>query len=276
MRAPSGSRLVRGAAICALTFGLGAGASSWATTKEDDASRERELSRFLFEQARVYQKARGSALVPLSLDAYAPRVGLVDAKSLFERATKGPAAAPAPDTAERLFEESIVTTYRMLLNTPIACCLCTTAPTCNDGLFCNGGEVCSGGICGAGSTPCVDFDPCTTDLCLENTDTCSFAPLPPPAEVAQLDVKRLVPASPVATITWSSVGGASAYNVYRGDFANLGDLACFQSGVSGTSQNDDGAIPVRAFYMLVSSLGCGESGLGNGNPSPRPPPPGCP
>jgi hypothetical protein len=75
---------------------------------------------------------------------------------------------------------------------------------------------------------------------------------------------------------WWGGGAVSSYNVYRSASANLGGLACFQGGVTGTPQNDDGALPNKTFYFLVSSLACGESGLGNGNPSPRPPAPGCP
>lgn len=262
--------------VVVLAAGLLCLSISTVPAQERDDSRERALSRFLFEQARVYQLARGSGLVPMSLDAYQPRVQIADAKTLLDRAAGKPAAGTALDTAEQMLRQAIVTTYRMLLDNSIPCCLCSTPATCNDGLFCNGGEICQSGICAPGSAACVDGDPCTTDSCVENTDSCSFSPVAPPPEVVRLDVRRTDPASSVATITWSAVSGASAYNVYRGASANLGDLACFQSGVTETRQDDDGALPGGVFYVLVSSLGCGESGLGTGNPSPRPPAPGCP
>jgi len=40
--------------------------------------------------------------------------------------------------------------------------------------------------------------------------------------------------------------------------ANLANLACFQSGLTGTSQNDDGALPAQVFYYLVTSKACSE------------------
>jgi fibronectin type 3 domain-containing protein len=94
--------------------------------------------------------------------------------------------------------------------------------------------------------------------------------------VAQLNVSRSAPLSSVATLTWSAATGATSYNVYRGASANLGDLACFLPGVTGLTHNDDGALPVGAFYYLVTSKACTESGLGPASPSPRPAPPGCP
>lgn len=263
-------------AACALAVGLGALSMSPVTAQDGNASRESALSRFLMEQALVHMHARGDALVPKSRDAYMPRVPIPDANALFERAGGKPLARPTLGANEQLLEQAILTTYQMLLSDGIPCCLCSVPATCTDGLFCNGGEICTSGICAPGVTPCVDGDPCTTDSCVEVTDSCSFSPVPPPAEVARLDVTRSDPASSVATITWSAVTGASAYNVYRGASANLGDLACFQSGVTETRQDDDGALPARAFYFLVSSLACSESSLGTGNPSPRPPAPGCP
>ena len=99
---------------------------------------------------------------------------------------------------------------------------------------------------------------------------------PPPAEVASLNLSRSAPASPVATLAWSGVSDATSYNVFRGTLAGLGDLACFTTGVTGTSSNDDGAVPAKAYYYLVASVACGQSGLGSGQPGPRPLPPTCP
>ncbi len=50
---------------------------------------------------------------------------------------------------------------------------------CDDGLFCTVGEVCTDGVCG-NSEPrnCLDEDPCTTDTCDEEADTCVNDPDP--------------------------------------------------------------------------------------------------
>ncbi len=48
---------------------------------------------------------------------------------------------------------------------------------CDDALFCNGGETCSATLgCLAGTPPCVDAIACTADSCVENTDSCVYAP----------------------------------------------------------------------------------------------------
>jgi hypothetical protein len=51
---------------------------------------------------------------------------------------------------------------------------CATTSDCGDGCFCNGFETCVAGICEAGTAPCADTTECTTDLCDEDTDSCSF------------------------------------------------------------------------------------------------------
>lgn len=276
MRNLGGSRLGRVAVSCALVA-ISCGLSASAITAQVlDESRELRLSRLLFEQARARQLAHGGGPVPISLDAYGLSVKLVDAKTLLDRASGKAETQPAISEADRLMERTIALAYQSLLANGISCCPCSSAATCSDGLFCNGGEGCIEAYCYSGSAPCVDNNPCTIDSCVENTDSCSFQQVPPPAEVAQLAVGRSAPASSVATLAWSTVAGASAYNVYRGASSNLFGLACFQSGVTATTQNDDGALPGGAFYFLVTSLACGESGLGSGRPNLRPPPPGCP
>ncbi|MDI7269130.1 MAG: hypothetical protein QME96_14165 [Myxococcota bacterium] len=54
---------------------------------------------------------------------------------------------------------------------------------CDDGLFCITGDRCRLGLDGLmhchgelGASPCVDTDPCTIDLCDEETDSCSYEP----------------------------------------------------------------------------------------------------
>ena len=246
--------------------------STLAATAEDPiASRETELRRFQFEQMLAFMRALGKKVVPNSPYDPLPRIQFPDAKAQFERA--GGKLVPIPPTNDQLLEQAIARTYQQML-APGGCCPCSAAATCSDGLFCNGAEVCTAGNCARGPAPCVDANPCTTDSCTENTDTCSFTPVQP--AVAQLNLSRSTPSTTVAALAWPAVTGASSYNIYRGTSANLSDLACFVKGVTATSRNDDGAVPVRAFYYLVTSVGCGESGLGNVNPSPRPPPPGCP
>ena len=261
------------AAAGALAAGL-FGLSTLAASAEDPgASRESALRRFQFEQMLAFHRARGDAFVPKSPYDPTPPMRFAGSRAQFERT--GGNLVPTPPTHDQLLEQAMVVTFRQMLVGNV-CCPCSSPASCNDGLFCNGTEVCASGTCTAGSPPCVDGDPCTIDSCTENTDTCTFPPAPPPPQVAQLDVSRSAPSSTVATLAWSAVTGASAYNIYRGASADLGDLACFQGGVTVTSQNDDGVRPARAFYYLVSSLACGESDLGTGNPSPRPPAPGCP
>ncbi len=49
-----------------------------------------------------------------------------------------------------------------------------TAP-CDDGLFCSAGDVCSAGACTAGpGNGCDDGNECTTEICDEETDGCTF------------------------------------------------------------------------------------------------------
>lgn len=273
MRILRGGRRRKLAAACVVVAGLSMSAIA---AQDATESSEQRLSRLLFEQARARMIAHGAGPVPLALDAYAARVPLTDAKSLLDRVSAGAAFPSAIDTSERLFERALENTYENLLLHPIACCLCTSTVTCNDNIFCNGAETCASGACSVSAPPCVDGNACTTDYCNEAADLCSWQPVPPPAEVSQLAVTRSAPGSPVASLGWSVVAGASAYNVYRGASSNLGDLACFQSSVAGNAQNDDGAMPIRAFFYLVTARACGESSLGFGNPAPRPPAPGCP
>lgn len=260
-------------AACALAVGVCSGPSRASTGDVPDVSRELALRRFQFQQLLDFQRARGADVVPPSPYDPLPRMQLTDAKTQFEWA--GGKFVPVPPTHDRLLEQAIVRTFQQLL-LPSACCPCVDASTCGDGFFCNGAEGCFGGNCASGPVACNDGNPCTTDACTENTDTCTFTPLPPPPAVAQLNLSRAAPASSVATLAWSGVVGASAYNVYRGSSRTLADLACLQTGVTGTSQNDDGAVPAGAFYYLVTSKACFESDLGSGNPSARPPAPGCP
>ena len=265
----------RSVAASALAVGLGALSLSTATAQEREASRERPLGQFLVEQARNYQLARNSDLASRFPALSIERVRIPDAKALFERAGGTRVTPPTVPTTDEVMERLVAMSYRMMLANANSCCPCSSASTCSDGLFCNGAELCASGACAPGAPACSDNNSCTTDSCTENTDTCSHSPPPPPA-VARLDLKRSAPGSTVATLQWTPVAGASSYNIYRTASANLGGLACFQTGVTGTSQNDDGVRPTVAFYFLVSSLACSESGLGDGSPTSRPPAPGCP
>jgi hypothetical protein len=181
-------------------------------------------------------------------------------------------ALPVTPAFESLFESSLDRVYADLIGPPLDCCNCVTAASCDDSLFCNGVEFCSTGICTTGVPPCVDGDACTSDQCTEGLDLCAFAPVPPPAEVASLSLDRPVPASTVASLNWSAVSGASSYHVYRGEEADLADLACFASGVPSTAADDDGSVAAGGLYVfLVAAEGCGESSLGDSSFGPRPP-----
>ena len=154
------------------------------------------------------------------------------------------------------------------------CCPCITAPSCDDGLFCNGVETCAAGICGSGVAQCNDQDPCTTDSCAEDTDTCFSSPVDPPSDVAQLDVGTGA-TSTIAALDWSSVPEAVSYNVYRANSSALNDVACFQGGVTGTMEEDPGIPGIAFFYVVTAESACSESTLGPGNPGLRPAPPVC-
>ncbi len=267
----------RSVAASALAVGLGAlsTAMATATAQGPAASQKRPLGPFLVEQARNYQLARNTEFASRFPAISIERVRIPDAKALFERAGATRVTPPTVPTTDEIMERLVAMSYRMMLVNANSCCPCSSASTCNDGLFCNGAELCVSGACGPGSSPCNDNNSCTSDACTENTDTCSHFPPPPPA-VARLDLSRAAPLSTVATLAWTPVAGASAYNIYRSASSNLGGLSCFQSNVAGTTQNDDGVRPTVAFYFLVSSLACSESGLGDGSPTSRPPAPGCP
>lgn len=257
-------------AACALAAGLLAVPAPAATAGGGDASPDRTLQRIQFEQLLAFQRALGNKVALRSPYAPLPLLQLPDAKAQFEKI--GGKLAPTLPTNEQLLGEAIAKTFEQMLS-PGGCCPCVGAASCSDSLFCTGVEVCVGNNCAYGPPACNDGNPCTNDSCTENTDSCSFTPVQ--ASVGQLGLSRVAP-STVATLSWSSVAGAASYNIYRGANANLGGLACFQMGVTGTTQNDDGAVPAPAFFYLVTSVGCGESSLGDGNPNPRPPAPGCP
>ncbi len=259
----------------ALALGLSALCLSRATAQEPAASPKRPLGPFLVEQSRNYQLARNAELALRAPAGSMQRLQIPDAKALFERAGATLVSPPTVPTSDELVERLVAMGYRMMLANVGSCCTCSTASTCADGLFCNGAELCVSGACALGPPACNDNNSCTSDSCTENTDTCADFPPPPPV-VARLDLSRPAPLSTVATLAWTPVAGASAYNIYRSPASNLGGLSCFQSNVTGTSQNDDGVRPAVAFYFLVSSLACSESGLGDGSSISRPPPPGCP
>jgi hypothetical protein len=261
------------AAACALAVGLCGLPAPAATTEGTGLSREEALRKFQWEQSLKYMSARGDKVVPNSPYDPLPLLKPVDAKTQFER--MGGKLPPAPLTNDQLLQQAIAKTFRQMLGGG-GCCPCVAAASCNNGFFCDGAEVCVANNCALGPAACNDGNPCTNDACTENTDTCSFTPVPPPAAVAQLNLSRSAPGSPVATLAWSAVAGANSYNIYRGAARNLSNLTCFQKGVPVTIQNDDGAVPAAAFYYLISSQACFESGLGSGNPNPRPPAPGCP
>jgi len=156
----------------------------------------------------------------------------------------------------------------------IDCCLCSGAGDCSDNVFCNGQEQCTQLSCRAGTPPsCADADPCTNDFCNTSTDACDTTPVPPPPEVAQVDVTKSILDPSVAELSWTSVSGSVTYNLYRGQGVDLFDLACFEPAIPLPMTQDDGTISATDVHVfLVTAKECGESGLGNDTSGPRTPP----
>lgn len=95
-----------------------------------------------------------------------------------------------------------------------------------------------------------------------------------PAEVQNVRVTPVF-ATTRALLSWNAALFAVTYNVYRGVNPNLSGLACFLRGISTTSVEDDGAVPMpgRLFIYLVTSKNCRrESTLGFGLRSSGTPP----
>jgi hypothetical protein len=99
-----------------------------------------------------------------------------------------------------------------------------------------------------------------------------------PAEAQNLRLSR-APGSTVATLSWDPHPVAASFNVYRGERADLGDLACFLAGVTTVPAPDDGALPPlgRQYVYLVTAVSCGgESTLGFASSGERTNPAPCP
>lgn len=280
------SAFARAALAAALGLGLviasdAHGAEPWDRPEDQPTAHELQLARTMFELSRAYQLSRGPSAspVPPALDSYGPRVVVEDGPTMLARITGRRPTSPEQEatmpSAEQLFIRGIAAGYTRLTN-GIGCCPCLTALDCSDQVYCNGAESCQNSICAVGAAPCVDGDPCTTDECLESFLTCLNNPVPPPADVARLDLSLVQPGSAVARLRWTDVAGAIDYNVYRGERVALGDLACFISHLPATGADDDGAVPGPLYVYLVTAFACGESTLGSANPGTRPLPPGCP
>lgn len=85
-----------------------------------------------------------------------------------------------------------------------------------------------------------------------------------PAPVTGMGVTR-VPATTRVTLAWDALPVAESYNVYRGGQRNLGDLACFATGIGGTATQDDGALPALGsayFYLVTADTCAGDSSPG--------------
>jgi hypothetical protein len=85
-----------------------------------------------------------------------------------------------------------------------------------------------------------------------------------PAPIAGMQVTR-VPATTRVNLAWNAHPVAGSYNLYRGGQQNLGDLACFSTGISGTSIQDDGAMPPPGgcfFYLVTGATCAGDSSPG--------------
>jgi hypothetical protein len=84
-----------------------------------------------------------------------------------------------------------------------------------------------------------------------------------PDEVSSLSL-RMVDET-VAELTWDRLFDVGSYNLYRGESPDASDLDCLDSGITGTSVQDDGALPPTggSFFHVVAGRNCaGESPLG--------------
>ena len=144
------------------------------------------------------------------------------------------------------------------------CCL--DDAECQDPSFCNGQETCdASGFCRAGSPiNCGDADSCTADTCNEVIDVCVHAPINAPGEIRSLEAWKIAPASTDMGLGWFPQLPSDTYNAYRAAGADLADLACLQSALTGTSTVDADPLPPGGLYFyLVTGYGCGgESTLG--------------
>lgn len=142
-------------------------------------------------------------------------------------------------------------------------CQCFCDAECDDAVFCNGAEICSSGACFAGSPPsCNDGNPCTTDACDPGLNGCLHDPVPPPGEIANLQVTHPNPALPTSELTWDPQAGTTRYNIYRAMTFDLADLACFAM-VPMPGGTDGDPLPAgQVKYYLTTAVACGESTLG--------------
>lgn len=142
---------------------------------------------------------------------------------------------------------------------------CVLNSECWDSTFCNGLEICLFGRCVDGTPPaCGDSNPCTLDYCSTQTDACAHDPITEPSEIRGLSLVRSETVFSVAVLTWYAQSIADDYNLYRGQVADLGDLACYQADVVGTTLDDDGTVAASGLFVyLITGYGCGgESTLG--------------
>ncbi len=114
---------------------------------------------------------------------------------------------------------------------------CTLNSDCDDGLYCNGQESCTvEGTCVAGSEmDCDDSDPCTMDLCVEDSADCSNSPLDADGDgfVAQLG-----PGGESCGGADCDDGAASVYPDAGDDECDLVDSDC--DGLTSEHIDDDG------------------------------------
>jgi len=92
---------------------------------------------------------------------------------------------------------------------------------------------------------------------------CAVCGASAPAEVSGVRVTKA--GGTVAELSWAFMFNVDSYDVYRGEARDASDLACFQTGITGTSTQDDGALPPAggAFFHVVTARNCaGESPLG--------------
>ena len=100
---------------------------------------------------------------------------------------------------------------------------------------------------------------------------CPACTLDPPGEAGGLTLA--ISSGTVADLAWDAQAGAETYDVYRGTARDGTDLACFLTGLTGTSTQDDGLVPSpgEGLYHVVAAVNCaGDSTLGDGRAASEP------
>ena len=118
-----------------------------------------------------------------------------------------------------------------------------TGATCSDGLFCTGSDLCDGaGACVGGDFPClVDSNSCTSQTCIESTDTCDTTVLAGyTIENSCFGVGARNPANACEACVPSQSSGAFSPDLGNCDSDGDGVADLFEQSASGEDLDTDG------------------------------------